>query len=221
MLTIADFSFCAVHVLAALLVLVVVIVVGVLVVLLVVLVPVVGAALDVTRLHLEVGHPVRDDRGQLVVVPGLVATLAADGITEGIVAHVGRGRERGGGTVAAVSDSRAAVRPAVLLPEGVAGVGLHLLLVDLLHVLVVVLLLQLPDEDCLLVRVGGELLLGVGAELREGLLVERVLDLSPLVLLSLTFQLRQSFRLEVGFLLIAQGQSRPLLFLAVGRERTP
>ena len=53
---------------------------------------------------------------------------------------------------------------------------LHLLLVDLLHVLVVVLLLQLPDEHGLLVGVGGELLLGVRTELAEGLDVEGVLE---------------------------------------------
>ena len=53
--------------------------------------------------------------------------------------------------------------------DGVGRVRLHLLLVDLLHVLVVVLLLQLPDQHGLLVGVVGELLLGVRAELGEGL----------------------------------------------------
>ncbi len=45
----------------------------------------------------------------------------------------------------------------------------HLLLVYLLHVLVVMLLLQLPDEHRLLVGVVRVLLLGVGAELAERL----------------------------------------------------
>lgn len=50
-----------------------------------------------------------------------------------------------------------------------------LVLVQLLHVLVVVLLLQLPDQHGLLVRVPRVLLLSVHLELRERLLVQRVL----------------------------------------------
>ena len=51
-----------------------------------------------------------------------------------------------------------------------------LLLVDLLHVLEVVLLLQLPHQHRLLVGVVGVLLLGVRPELRERLRVQRVLQ---------------------------------------------
>ena len=51
----------------------------------------------------------------------------------------------------------------------------YLLLVDLLHVLEVVLLLQLAHQHRLLVRVRGVLLLRVRAELRERLRVQRVL----------------------------------------------
>ena len=49
------------------------------------------------------------------------------------------------------------------------------MLVDLLHVLEVVLLLQLPHQHRLLVGVVGVLLLGVRPELRERLRVQRVL----------------------------------------------
>ena len=48
-----------------------------------------------------------------------------------------------------------------------------------------------PDEDGLLVRVAGVLLLSVGPELGERLDVERVLDLTPLVLLPVTLKLGQ------------------------------
>ena len=52
----------------------------------------------------------------------------------------------------------------------------YLLLVDLLHVLEVVLLLQLAHQHRLLVRVRRVLLLRVRAELRERLRVQRVLQ---------------------------------------------
>ena len=57
-----------------------------------------------------------------------------------------------------------------------AKLGAYLLLVDLLHVLEVVLLLQLAHQHRLLVRVRRVLLLRVRAELRERLRVQRVLQ---------------------------------------------
>ncbi len=107
----------------------------------------------------------------------------------------------------------------------------YLLLVDLLHVLVVVLLLELLDENRLLVWVVRVLLLRVGTEMRIRLPipynypqlgldcvknyivfrqiqpVQRVLDLPPLVLLPLPLQLRQSGRGLVGrsLLLLSRG----------------
>ncbi|EZA55929.1 hypothetical protein X777_03614 [Ooceraea biroi] len=62
-----------------------------------------------------------------------------------------------------------------------------LVLVQLLHVLVIVLLLQLPDQNALLFRVARVLLLGVHFELIVGLLIQSVLDLSPVGLLSQSF----------------------------------
>lgn len=74
--------------------------------------------------------------------------------------------------------------------DGLAGLGLHLLLVDLLHVLTVVLLLQLFDQHGLAIRIVGVLLGGVGAELRERLAVEGVLNFPSLALLLLPDFLR-------------------------------
>merc|ERR1719300_908180 len=66
----------------------------------------------------------------------------------------------------------------------VVRAGDLLLLVELVHVLVVVLLLQLLDEDGLLVHIAWVLLLCVALELLEGLLVEGVLYRPSLSLLS-------------------------------------
>lgn len=52
-------------------------------------------------------------------------------------------------------------------------------LVELLHVLLVVLLLELPDEDLLLLVVAGILLSGVLLELHGRLRVQRCHDLLP------------------------------------------